>query len=183
EVHLRDTAGRHEIRHVLAKSVGWGWLGYHASQASQALADFVPSTLGLRNGILYTEWLPQQQDSPAPVATGKRVIETLGSYVAARARKLRFNRNPTADLVRDGRHKGLEMLATALSRAYGSRIAAAAMRHRIQKKLSQNCSLAVLTDSKMAVAEWIHDGHRLLKTDFEHHGQGKNELGMTDPAY
>ena len=183
EVHLRDAGGRNEIRHVLAKSVGWGWLGYHAFQASQALAAFVPSILGLRNGILYTEWLPKQQDSLAAFASRKTVIETLGSYAATRTRKLQFKGNPTADLVRDGRHKGLEMLATALSRAYGSRLAAAAMRHRIQKKLSQDCSLSVLTDSKMAVKEWIQSSPRLLKTDFEHHGQGKNELGMTDPAY
>lgn len=183
EVHLRDTDGRTEVRHVLAKSVGWGWLGYHAFQAGQALEEFVPAILGLREGILYTEWLPQQPDSLAAPALRKTVIVTLAAYAATRTRKLQFSCNPTADLVREGRHKGLEMLATALSRAYGSRVAAAAMRHRIQKKLSQNCSISVLTDSKMAVEEWIQDGFRLLKTDFEHHGQGKNELGMTDPAY
>ena len=183
EVHLRSASGGSEVRHVLAKSVGWGWLGYHAFQAGQALAEFVPSILGLREGILYTEWLPQQQDPLAAPAIRKAVIETLAAYAATRTRKLQFGCDPTADLVQEGRHKGLEMLATALSRAYGSRIAAAAMRHRIQKKLAQNCSLSVLTDSKMAVEEWIQGGSKLLKTDFEHHGQGKNELGMTDPAY
>src|SRR5438876_11536734 len=35
----------------------------------------------------------------------------------------------------------------------------------------------------MSRQEWVVADSRLLKTDFEHHGQGKNELGMTDPAY
>src|SRR5262249_36585165 len=87
-------------------------------------------------------------------------------------------------LALEGRHKGLELLAGSLSRAYGSRIAAAARRPNIQLQLArQNRSAAALTDSKMSREEWIVAGDKLLKTDFEHHGQGKNELGMTDPAY
>jgi hydroxymethylpyrimidine pyrophosphatase-like HAD family hydrolase len=35
----------------------------------------------------------------------------------------------------------------------------------------------------MSPEEWIVTGPGLLKADFEHHAQGKNELGMTDPAY
>jgi hydroxymethylpyrimidine pyrophosphatase-like HAD family hydrolase len=183
EVHLTDAAGQDEIRHVVAKSVGWGWLGYHAFLAGGKLAEFVPPLLGLRDGILYSEWLPGNQKTLAAVPPRERVIATLGSYTAARATKLKFDSNPASDLVREGRHKGLEMLATALSRAYGSRIAAAAKRRRIQEELAHACSLSVLTDSKMAAAEWIHAGSKLVKTDFEHHGQGKNELGMTDPVY
>lgn len=182
-VLVRNTAGRSEIRYVLAKSVGWGWLGYHAFHAGQSLAELVPPVLGLRKGILYTEWLLEGQNTPAAVPARKFVMETLGAYLAARTRKLQLDQNPTPDLAREGRHKGLEMLSAALSRAYGSRVAAAAKRFRIQERLSQSCGLSVLTDSKMAADEWIAVGSRLVKADFEHHGQGKNELGMTDPAY
>lgn len=179
EVHLTDTGGRNEIRQVVAKSVGWGWLGYHAFLAGRALDEFVPPILGLRDGILYSEWLPNKKRVP----DRQIAIGTLGSYVASRARRLKLSGNPAPDLAREGRNKGLEMLATALSRAYGSRVAAAVQRFRIQEKISRSCSLAVATDSKMAIAEWIPNGSRLYKTDFEHHGQGKNELGITDPAY
>jgi hydroxymethylpyrimidine pyrophosphatase-like HAD family hydrolase len=178
-VELRDASGQPEIRYVLAKSVGWGWLAYHAFHLGQALAKFVPPMLGLRDGILYTEWIPQE---PGMLAM-KTATEVLGAYVAVRAKCLKFDNNSTLDLVREGRHKGLEMLATALSRAYGSRVAAAAKRSRIQESLSRIYSRSVLTDSKMAPEEWISSESRLVKTDFEHHGQGKNELGMTDPAY
>jgi hypothetical protein len=52
EVHLETPQGRKEIRYVLAKSVGWGWLGYHAFLAGHRLSGFVPPILGLRDGIL-----------------------------------------------------------------------------------------------------------------------------------
>ena len=182
-VQLTNAGGRSEIRYVLAKSVGWGWLGYHAFHAGQALAEFVPPMLGLREGILFTEWLPEGQNTLAAFPARKLVMETLGAYVAARTTKLKFDSNPLPDLGREGRHKGLEMLAAALSQAYGSRVAAAAKRSRIEETLSQSCDLSVLTDSKMAADEWIAVGSGLVKADFEHHGQGKNELGMTDPAY
>jgi hydroxymethylpyrimidine pyrophosphatase-like HAD family hydrolase len=136
----------------------------------------------LRDGILYTEWLRQEGNTLTAVPDRQISIDTLGSYVASRARKLKLVSNPTPSLAQEGRNKGLEMLATALSRAYGSRVAAAAKRFRIQEELSR-CGLSVSTDSKMAANEWIPVGSRLKKTDFEHHGQGKNELGITDPAY
>src|SRR5262249_10100709 len=132
-VRLSDADGRTEVRRVLAKSVGWGWLGYHAFQAGRALEEFVPPIVGLRDGILYTEWLPQERNTASAMPARQSAIATLVSYVAARSRRLKFARNPTPSLAREGRTKGLEMLATALSSAYGSRIAAAVRRFRIQE--------------------------------------------------
>ena len=40
-----------------------------------------------------------------------------------------------------------------------------------------------LIDGKMRPEEWVTSAGALLKTDFEHHGQGKTELNVTDPAY
>src|SRR5207249_7809516 len=42
EVRLRTPAGTAETRFVVAKSVGWGWLGYHAFFAGDELGDLVP---------------------------------------------------------------------------------------------------------------------------------------------
>ncbi len=184
EVHLKDAAGANEVRYVLAKSVGWGWLGYHAFRAGEQLAQFVPPILGLRDGILYTEWFPGGQDAALFAPDRHAWIKSLATYIAARARSLSLGSDPTPDLAREGRHKGSEILAGALSRAYSSRIVSALKRPRIQQELSrQKCPVPILTDSKMSRQEWVVADSRLLKTDFEHHGQGKNELGMTDPAY
>jgi hydroxymethylpyrimidine pyrophosphatase-like HAD family hydrolase len=185
KVQLKNSEGCSETRYVLAKSVGWGWLSYHAFLAAQELQGLVPPMLSLRDGILYTEWVPEANNAAEVMAQNRdEEPELLARYVAARARNLRLSADPTPDLTRESRHKGFEMLSSALGRAYNSRVAAAFQRRHIQRKLSdQGCSVSVMTDSKMSPDEWIIAGSKLLKTDFEHHAQGKNELGMTDPAY
>ena len=184
EIHLKDAEGATEVRYVLAKSVGWGWLGYHAFRAGEQLAQFVPPILGLRDGILYTEWFPGGQDSAFLDPDRRAWTKSLAAYVAARAHSLSLGTDPMPDLASEGRHKGFEILTNVLSRAYSSRIVSALKRHRIQHELSrQQYPMPILTDSKMSPQEWVTVDSRLLKTDFEHHGQGKNELGMTDPAF
>ncbi|PYX89726.1 MAG: hypothetical protein DMG67_14455, partial [Acidobacteria bacterium] len=183
EVHLSRASGDDEVRYVLAKSVGCGWLGYHAFIAGQKLGDFVPPMVGLRDGILYTEWISETEHSQPLTQNREEFISSIVSYVTARARSLRLSNDPTPDLATEGRHKGFEILASSLSRAYGSRIVAALKRPRIQRQLSQQCEISVMTDSKMSPEEWLAVGSRFLKADFEHHCHGKNELGMTDPAF
>src|SRR5439155_4320168 len=56
-IELSGARGKAEIKKVFLKSVGWGWLGYHAYIAGKRLEGFVPAVLGLRNGLLLTEWL------------------------------------------------------------------------------------------------------------------------------
>jgi len=58
EVQLQTPQGRTETLYILAKSVGLGWFGYQAFLAGRLLSGFVPPILGLREGILYMEWLP-----------------------------------------------------------------------------------------------------------------------------
>jgi hydroxymethylpyrimidine pyrophosphatase-like HAD family hydrolase len=183
EIQLQNDDGRVETRYVLAKSVGWGWLGYHAFIAGCRLSEFVPPILGLRDGILYTEWLPQSN----PVAAdGDRdqVIRRTASYVASRVRSMGLGRDPSPDLSRADQHKGFTLLAEALSRAYGWKAAAVLKRDRVRHELSRRpCPLPTLIDAKMRRQEWITGPSALLKTDFEQHGMGKTELNMTDPAY
>ena len=182
EVRLQDGAGRVETRFVLAKSVGWGWLAYRAFIAAQHLAKHVPPVLGLRNGLLFTEWrLP---DHGFQQQSRDQVVHTLASYVAARVRSLGLGKDPTAELNRDNQHEGLEELAGLLSRSYGWRPAAALKRCRIRDELTRHpCARPTLIDGKMRRQEWITGTSSLVKTDFEHHGSGKRELNVVDPAY
>lgn len=182
EIWIRTNTGRSETRYVLAKSVGWGWLGYHAFMAGSRLAEFVPPVLGLRDGLLFTEWLP-----PRSSGTGedrRRVIDRLASYIAARVRSLGLGRDPSFDLNRAEQHKGFVVLAESLSHAYGWKPTAFLKRGRIQHELSQRrCPVPTLIDGRMRREEWITPSGGLLKADFEHHGLGKTELNVTDPAY
>ena len=84
-----EVRARGETMFVLAKSVGWGWLGYPAFIAAEKLADRVPHLLGLRDGILYTQYVPQNGEAQPSV-------EDIADYVAARARLLRPEAAPSA---------------------------------------------------------------------------------------
>jgi hydroxymethylpyrimidine pyrophosphatase-like HAD family hydrolase len=182
QLRLERRDGGIETRYVFAKSVGWGWLSYHAFLSAEALADFVPPVFGMRDGILYTEWLPGNE-SPAPIADRDRVIDGVASYVATRARTLRLDPDPAPAL--DPRHqKGAEILAAALSGAYGWKPAAVLKRARLRHELTRHpCPVPTLIDGKMRRQEWTSAAGTLVKTDFEHHGLGKTELNVTDPAY
>ena len=183
EVHLRKENGEQEIRFILAKSVGWGWLSYHAFHASQKLAGFIPPVLGLRNGLLYTEWFDREKDFEQLVQRD-RVIETVASYVAARVKNLPLKEDATADLADEARHYGSEQLVDYLSHAYGGRAIAGLKRARLRHDLAaRQVPCPTFIDGRMRRLEWIEEQNFIFKSDFEQHGLGKYELSITDPAY
>ena len=183
EVRIGNAAGQTETRFVIAKSVGWGWLGYHAFIAGMRLDPFVPRLLGLRDGFIFMEFHPVEP-GPHDLPSRQRLLDAAARYVDARARKLVLPDDPTKDLVVSGRHRGTEELAGILSGAYGWKLASVLRRPAIQQKLAGlPAGAPVLVDGKMRPSEWIDSSGRFIKTDFEHHGMGKHELNLTDPAY
>ena len=83
DVRLMKNGAPPVVRRILAKSVGWGWLGYHAFFAGKQLAGFVPQVLSLRDGLVYMEWLEGVEGNPA-----NPPVQRLAAYVAARAATL-----------------------------------------------------------------------------------------------
>jgi hydroxymethylpyrimidine pyrophosphatase-like HAD family hydrolase len=182
EVRLETADGSVETRYVVAKSVGWGWLGYHAFLAGHRLAGFVPPLLGLRDGILYSEWV--SAGGSAPDADRAEWIRTVASYAAARVRTLSLGKDLPAGLGLHRHHAGFGLLEKVLSRAYGRSVVAGLMRPRVRQRLAgQPCPLPTLIDGKMQRSEWVAGPGGLVKTDYEHHGLGKDELNAIDPAY
>jgi hydroxymethylpyrimidine pyrophosphatase-like HAD family hydrolase len=182
EVQLRTPHGKNETRYVLAKGVGLGYLGYQAFLAAHRLSDFVPPILGLRDGVLYTEWLPQHS-SAGDIRLDRGVwIETTAAYVAARSRLMRLPK-----CRRPGRavhENGLALLAESFSRAYGRFAVDIPMRSWIQERLHRlPCPSPTLIDGNMGQAEWIKGKSGPLKTGYYRHGLGKTELNVIDPAY
>ena len=183
-VRLETRDGRFETRFVLAKGVGWGWFGYSAFLAGSQLAGFIPSMLGLRDGILYMEWLPQSKTCGREFAERSHLIERASEYVAARATSLGLGFDPTSSLGLDSQHEGYRIFSKTLCKAYGHTLTAKLMESRVRQQLSQRTSpFPTLIDGKMARSEWISSPFGMLKTDFEHHGFGKDELNVCDPAY
>jgi hypothetical protein len=182
EVQLRAPRGKNETRYVLAKSVGLGYLGYPALVAAHRLSDFVPPVLGLRDGILYTEWLPQQPDARDVRSKRDSRIDTAAAYVAARTRLLGLpkGRAPGKAL----HENGLELLADSFGRAYGRFVLNIPMRSWIQQRLYRlQCPFPTLIDANMGHAEWIEGKFGPLKTGYHGHGLGKTQLNAIDPAY
>jgi hydroxymethylpyrimidine pyrophosphatase-like HAD family hydrolase len=183
EVHLETKRGK-EIRYVLAKSVGWGWLGYHAFIAGERLRGFVPPILGLRDGIVYMDWYPQPVLAKREAGERQELIETSASYVAARARSLALGSPPASGKSIKGHEYGLQLLRKSLGGAYPWLAGYTLMRRHLGRRLSrERCPLPTLIDGKMGHPEWIVGPHGFLKIDYEHHGMGKSELNTTDPAY
>jgi hypothetical protein len=183
-VRLETQDGRLETRFVLAKGVGWGWFGYSAFLAGLQLAGFVPPMLGLRDGILYMEWLPQSKIGATEFVERTHLIEKASEYVAARVASLGLSFDPTSSLGLDSQHEGYRIFSKTLCKAYGHALTAKLMESRVRQQLSQRISPSpTFIDGKMARSEWISSPFGMLKTDFEHHGFGKDELNVCDPAY
>ncbi len=162
---------------VMAKSVGWGWLGYHAWLAGVALEGFVPKTLGLRNGILYSEYVDSQAEA---CATSQ--AEACATYVARRVKTLGLHEDP-AFASPGYRWCGWDDLAATLSRVYGPYLGPLkkrAIRRRLKAYVAPN---PTLVDGRMKPADWVCSGGKLLKTDFEHHNFGGGEPDIVDPAW
>lgn len=184
EVRLTTAEGECETRFALAKSIGWGWLSYHAFIAGERLAQFIPPVLGLRDGILYTEWVPQDDPHPMGRQDRRQLVRTVASYVAARAQQLHLETDPSPLLCRDNRDNGLDRLASLLSGAYGCRAAASLKRPRIRHELHTSSNeFPTLIDGQMWLKEWIVGLSSPRKTDFAHHGMGKYQLNLVDPVY
>jgi hydroxymethylpyrimidine pyrophosphatase-like HAD family hydrolase len=184
EVRLEAPNGEKLTKFVLAKSVGWGWLGYNAFLIGHRLTGYVPPILGLRDGLLYMEWIPQ----PAAVElNGKNNAELVGasaSYVAARTRHLTLNGTTATSKDLKRHNNGIRLLAKVLSGAYGRPPADLLMRSRLGRLLQEKrCPCPTLIDGNMHPSEWICGSLGPLKTDYEHHGMGKAALNLTDPAY
>jgi trehalose-6-phosphatase len=164
-------------KRVLAKSVGWGWLGYHAFFAGEQLPAFVPAMLGLREGVLYMEWLERVESNPVPP------VKRLAAYVAARATTLRLKKDPTFAISPGYSWTGWSVLIDSLRRAYGSIVGHVKVPALHRSLARHTCRAPALIDGNMKPGDWIQTQNGFLKVDYEHHNFGRTELYIVDPAY
>jgi hypoxanthine phosphoribosyltransferase len=179
KVIIKNDDGIVVQKKILGKSVGLGWLGYHAYLAGVALKDFVPQVITLRHGVLFEEWLDGQVLTPDGVTD--EVVQRMAAYLAQRTKSLSLNEDPKS--VRP--HLGwgwLEILAM-LRQVYNNLLGYLKydyLLERLKRLLHQR---HVLVDGRMRPDEWIETRYGLFKMDFEHHNFGEPELEVVDPAY
>jgi hydroxymethylpyrimidine pyrophosphatase-like HAD family hydrolase len=178
DVRLTKNGAPPVVRRVLAKSVGWGWLGYQAFFAGKQLAEFVPVQLGLREGLAYTEWLERFEANPT-----EPPIKRLAAYVAARAATLRLKKDPTFAVSPGYGWTGWSVLIDSLRRAYGPIVGRMKV-SALHRSLSQYvCRAPALIDGHMKPGDWVQTQGSFYKVDYEHHNFGRTELYIVDPAY
>jgi hypothetical protein len=181
ELELTRSGAPPERRRVLAKSVGWGWLGYHAYIIGRRLAGSVPPVIGLRNGLLLTDWLDGADGNQHP--TGEQpMTPALASYVARRARQLPVGEDPCFES-RGYRWTGWDELAYILRGVYGpylGQLKRGAIHRRLARYVT---SMPAVVDGRMRRQEWIETDRGIFKVDVEHHNFGGAELDIVDPAY
>jgi hydroxymethylpyrimidine pyrophosphatase-like HAD family hydrolase len=88
-------------RFVYAKGVGLGYMGDHSLAVARALEDRVPHVFGVRDGVLYREWLPEQERVSSHGPRGD-AAHWLADYAARRSRALPVSRDTAAGLVLRG---------------------------------------------------------------------------------
>jgi hydroxymethylpyrimidine pyrophosphatase-like HAD family hydrolase len=178
DVRLVKNSAPPVVRRVLAKSVGWGWLGYQAFFAGKQLAGFVPALFGLREGLVYMDWLERVDGNPTWPP-----VERLAAYVAARARKLRLKKDPTFAIRPRYGWTGWSVLIDSLKRAYGpivGRMKVSALHRNLAQYV---CRAPTLIDGHMKPEDWFQTLDSFCKVDYEHHNFGRTELYIVDPAY
>jgi len=176
EVRLKRLVDVPGSGRVLAKSVGWGWLGYHAFLAGERLEGFVPSSLAQREGILFSEWI---EGEPVLNATS---VTALGFYIARRSATLALKREPRFGHPELG-WCGWNDLTATLRKVYGPYLGRFKQPAILRALRSLQPPKPVLLDGQMRPGDWIRRNGRLYKTDFEHHNFGGAELDLTDPAW
>lgn len=193
EITIHKKNGSVEMKRVFAKSVGLGWLGYHAYMVGEMMSEFVPKIIGLHSGVLFMEWVDGQTLSNKTISDV--FLNRISSYLAHRTKNLVLNEDPRSTRLYLG-WGWLEILSI-LRRVYNNLLGYLKYDYLLNLLKQALHSKSVLVDGRMRPDEWIlyhakgpNDesdsgvrGDRLLKVDFEHHNFGAPELDVVDPAY
>ena len=111
-------SGERYDRQVLVEGVGLGYLGAHALAAARDLTTFSPRVFGLRDGLLYREWLPDERRARRAAAERDPAIaRSIAAYVAARRRALPVAEDISLRL--SGEQPAWEVASMTLSRVFG----------------------------------------------------------------
>jgi hydroxymethylpyrimidine pyrophosphatase-like HAD family hydrolase/hypoxanthine phosphoribosyltransferase len=103
---------------LYVRGVGLGYLGRQVLAVADPLSEFLPRIYGLRDGLLFREWLPEQRRLQAElVCSDTAVADRIAAYAAASSAALPIREDVSIRLV--GRDALWQNVASMLSRAFG----------------------------------------------------------------
>lgn len=171
---VEDGYGTHELT-VLAEGTGLGYFGDHDRVISEGLGGMPPDVLGVSDGILYREWLPED-------AIHTPNISDVVSYIARRSEVFREPVDRSLDAA--GSQPVWEVASEQLSRVYGKYwpLARLLFVDRLVKRLVRSKHLAV-PDGAMQTQRWFTVNGNVRKVDVSARTFGNLDLMTYDPAY
>jgi hydroxymethylpyrimidine pyrophosphatase-like HAD family hydrolase/adenine/guanine phosphoribosyltransferase-like PRPP-binding protein len=176
-VKLLGAKGERQVAHVLAKDIGCGYLGYHAYISGKRLHPHVPSVLGLRHGLLFSDWIEDTHSYDC-----RPPLTDIASYIADRAKYLPINEDPSYEMCPYTCTFWYVLLRT-LRRVYGPIVGRMKMKLLHKAFRPYITTNPVFIDARMGPREWVKDAKRFRKVDYEHHAFGNPGLNAVDPAY
>ncbi len=89
-VEITNQAGRSlGQKYVFIEGVGLGYFGHHALAINQAIQGYFPSIFGVKDGLLYREWMPDDQRfSTAFPNREKEMAAQFATYVTTQEGKI-----------------------------------------------------------------------------------------------
>ncbi|MDR0358443.1 MAG: HAD hydrolase family protein, partial [bacterium] len=179
-----DSDAGHESQLVYVKGVGLGYLGEHSAEVGRRLREFVPAVYGVRNGLMYREWLDEPSGLGSPDVDTQGVALRLTGYICSRARALTVAHDPS---------RGLRFRDAVWERA-GARLSRAFRRAQL---VMLPVGLAVTGTLLRTDAPAVIDGHTTLdawfgdrtrpdrwrKIGFDEHAFSSRDRWCYDPIY
>jgi hydroxymethylpyrimidine pyrophosphatase-like HAD family hydrolase len=172
------------IHDIHAEGVGAGYFGRHALAVADRLTDFVPRIYGLRDGLLFREWLPEGlrltperlRADPIPAAT------TIARYVDTRSRRLETTEDVALRL--GGREAAWEHTAQLFGDAFGGA-------RKLVRPLTEPAARRVIRvthpsvgDARTVPWEWFGDASSgLRKATFQQRATASRGLQSYDPVF
>src|SRR5262249_46793578 len=167
---------------LLAKGTGVGWYAAHAEEAGSVLGEFVAAGAPGEEGVLLEQWVEGPSLAERPDACDEHLLRHIGSYVAARARRLAIHSGHTGDI--EDRATGWQTLAATFARSYAL-LAPLAYGH-LRRRLAMIGAAAprAAIDGRMGAQKWILPvgGSRPVKVDFEEHAFDRADTAVLDPV-
>jgi hydroxymethylpyrimidine pyrophosphatase-like HAD family hydrolase len=158
------TGERYEEQ-VLVEGVGLGYLGAHVLAVARALPRFSPRVFGLREGLLYREWLSDERRAGRAAAEhGSAIAASIAAYVAERRRALPVSGDISLRL--GGEQPAWEVASMRLSRVFGRAGLAARplLTDRVAKRLL-HVERPSVVDGATDLDHWfVGDGERMPMT-------------------
>jgi hypothetical protein len=182
-VELSDLqSGARREEYVAAEGVGLGYLGRHASEVAAKLAEFVPKVHGLRDGLLYRAWLPEEWRQAG--GDDRQLGDRIAAYVAARNRALAVSEDRTDRLA--GRDSAADLVAAMLGEAFGKgRLPLRGVLRRTSRRLLATDRPSVI-DGSMTLSHWFARpgaAAAARKVDFHARAFSNEDRASYDPVY